>query len=172
MKIIFHTPRLYLRQFTIEDAPLILHLNNDPEILKYLHEPILCNEADAKAMLLKNIFPQYQNNLGRWAAFTKEKNNFIGWCGLKYRPELKEFDLGYRFTKCSWGFGYATEAAMHTIDYGFTNLHLNVITGRSHIQNLASIKVLEKVGMQYVSEAIIDDCPVKTYVIRNPKVVY
>ncbi|MEO8771723.1 MAG: GNAT family N-acetyltransferase [Ferruginibacter sp.] len=167
MNIIFETSRLLLRQFTLADAGLLLQLNSDPEVLKYLHEPLLQDEAHAKEILTKIIFPQYEKGLGRWATFIKENNEFIGWCGLKYRPELDEIDLGYRFIKTAWGFGYATEAAAKTIEYGFNNLHVKIITGRAHIENIGSLKVLEKIGMKYVSEGIVDDCPVKTYIAVN-----
>ena len=168
MNVIFETPRLYLRQFTLEDAALLLQLNSDPEVLKYLHEPILQNEAHAKKILTKVIFPQYENRLGRWAVFVKENNEFIGWCGLKYRSEPDEYDLGYRFIKTAWGKGYATEAASYTLRYGFETLRLEVITGRAHIENKASLKVLEKTGMKYASEGIVDDCPVKTFIALSP----
>jgi ribosomal-protein-alanine N-acetyltransferase len=167
MHIVFETPRLLLRQFTEEDAPLILQLNSDPEIVKYVHEPVLTNEEQAKKILLDIILPQYKNNLGRWAIHTKSSNEFIGWCGLKYRLELNEIDLGYRLKKDAWGKGYATEAAKHTLDHGLNNLNLQLITGRAHIENIASLKVLEKIGMRFISEGIVDDCPVKTYTISK-----
>ena len=65
MKILFETPRLFLRQFTEADAPLILALNCDPEIVKYVHERTLKTEEQAKKILLDIILPQYKNNLGR-----------------------------------------------------------------------------------------------------------
>lgn len=171
MHIIFQTPRLILRQFTEADAPLILALNSDPEIVKYVHEPVLENEAQAKKILAEIILPQYKNNLGRWAIHTKGDMDFIGWCGLKYRPERDEIDLGYRLQQNVWGKGFATEAAEHTIAHGFNSLNLDIITGRAHVQNLASIKVLEKIGMVFISEEIVDDCPVRTYTRSNPQFV-
>jgi len=42
-------------------------------------------------------------------------------------------------------------------------LKLGLITGRAHIENIASIKVLEKIGMNFIGEGIVDDCPVRTY---------
>ncbi len=167
MQIIFETPRLKLGQFTDADAPLILQLNSDPEIVKYVHEPVLSTEEQAKKIIIEIILPQYKNNLGRWATYTKSNNEFIGWCGLKYRPELDEIDLGYRFKKSAWGKGYATEAAKHTLDHSFNKLDLKLITGRAHIENIASIKVLEKIGMHFISEGIVDNCPVKTYTISK-----
>jgi [ribosomal protein S5]-alanine N-acetyltransferase len=171
MNIVFQTPRLLLRRFTEADAPLILSLNSDPEIVKYLHEPVLKNEAEAKKILADIILPQYENNLGRWAVYTKDNMDFIGWCGLKYRPELDEIDLGYRLMQKAWGKGFATEAAQYTLAHGFKTLGLKLITGRAHIENLASIKVLEKIGMDFIGEGIVDGCPVKTYTRSNPSSV-
>ena len=171
MDLVFQTPRLLLRRFTLEDAPLVLELNSDPEILKYLHEPKIENLQHAEDVLTGIILPQYKNNLGRWAIHIKENNEFIGWCGLKHRPEINETDLGYRFKKSCWGKGYATEAAKHSLYYGFEKLNIPVITGRAHIENVASLKVLEKIGMQFIKEEVVDNCPVKTYILRNPLVV-
>ena len=168
MHIIFETPHLILRRFTNADAPLILQLNSDPEIVKYVHERILVSEEDAEKILTNNILPQYEKQLGRWAVHTKDNMEFIGWCGLKYRPDLGEIDLGYRFIQKAWGKGYATEAASHTLDHGFNQLNLQTITGRAHIENIASIRVLEKIGMQFIGEGIVDDCPVRTYILTNP----
>jgi [ribosomal protein S5]-alanine N-acetyltransferase len=168
MHIIFETQRLLLRRFTEDDTTLILQLNSDPEILKYLHEPLLETEERAKEILINNILPQYKNNLGRWAVHTKDNMEFIGWCGLKHRPELGEIDLGYRFFQKAWGKGYATEAAQHTLDHGFRVLNLRLITGRAHIENIASVKVLEKIGMHFIGEGVVDNCPVRTYTKSNP----
>ncbi|HMK04733.1 MAG TPA: GNAT family N-acetyltransferase [Ferruginibacter sp.] len=168
MHIIFETPRLLLRQFTIEDAPLILSLNSDPEVVKYIHEPILKTEEQAKEILRNIILPQYKKGLGRWAIHLKDNMEFIGWCGLKYRPEPDETDLGYRFSQKSWGKGFAAEAAGHTLDHGFKILNLRLITGRAHIENIASIKVLEKIGMTFIGEGFVDNCPVRTYIKSNP----
>ncbi len=168
MNIIFETPRLTLRQMTINDAPLLLELNSDPEVVKYLHEPTLQTIEQAQKVITDIILPQYRNNLGRWAITTKADNNFIGWCGLKYRPELDEIDLGYRLMQKAWGKGFATEAAQETLNYGFGILKLPIITGKAHIENLASIKVLEKIGMNFIGEGLVDDCPVRTYTKANP----
>ena len=168
MHIIFQTPRLILRQFTKADAPLILGLNSDPEIVKYVHEPTLKTIEQAEKILTDIILPQYKNNLGRWAIHTKDNMDFIGWCGLKYRPGLDEIDLGYRLMQKAWDKGFATEAAKASLEHGFNKLNLKRITGRAHVENLASIKVLEKIGMHFIGEGIVDDCPVRTYTKVNP----
>jgi len=168
MHIIFETPRLILRRFTEEDAPLILQLNSDPEVVKYVHERVLHSEEDAKNIIVNIILPQYEKNLGRWAMYTKSDNEFIGWCGLKHVFERNEIDLGYRLKQDAWGKGYATEAAAHTLEYGFNTLQLPLITGKAHVENIASLKILEKIGMKFIREEVEDECPIKVYTIANP----
>ena len=167
MHIILQTPRLLLRQFTLADAPLIQQLNSDPEVLKYLHEPLLETEEQALQVLQNIILPQYKNNLGRWAIHLKSTNEFIGWCGLKLLPESDEIDLGYRLKQIAWGKGFAKEAAQHTLNHGFHQLHLEAITGRAHVDNIASLKILASIGMQFIKEETVDNCPVKTFMLSN-----
>ena len=87
----------------------------------------------------------------------------MGWCGLKYRPELDEVDLGYRYHKAFWGKGYATEAARASLEYGFNEAKLQRIVGRAEHANIGSLKVLEKCGMQYIGDEAVDGCDVRTY---------
>jgi RimJ/RimL family protein N-acetyltransferase len=170
MDIVIETDRLVLRTFTELDAKLICELNQDPDVTKYTHDPDK-DLALASEILTKTIIPQYiLYNHGRWAVHLKPTLEFLGWCGLKYRSELNEIDLGYRFKKAAWGKGYATEAAYASIKYGFTKLGLQRIVGRAEINNIGSWKVLEKCGMNYIGNGEVDGFPVKTYEIYNPSV--
>lgn len=163
MNIIIETERLLLRTFTMDDAALVFELNLDPEVIRYTGDPI--RDIDhAKQVLEQTILPQYAlYNHGRWAVLVKPGLEFIGWCGLKARPERNEIDLGYRFMKKAWGKGYATEAAFASLEYGFRRLGIPRIVGRAMPQNIGSIRVLEKCGMQFVCEEIVDDHPALTY---------
>jgi [ribosomal protein S5]-alanine N-acetyltransferase len=165
METILQTERLYLRRITVADAPHIFQLNSDPEVLKYLHERPLRDEADAAEIIKTVIIPQYElYGLGRWAMFTKTGDEFLGWCGLKLRPELDdEIDLGYRLAKKHWGRGYAGEAATACLRFGFEVKQLPAITGRAHIDNKASLHILKKIGLHYITNETVDDCPVETW---------
>ena len=171
MNIILETDRLLLRTFTKEDAPLLYELNHDPEVIRYTGDPI--KDMDhAQEVLEQIILPQYAlYNHGRWAVLVKQGLEFIGWCGLKTRPERNEVDLGYRFMQQVWGKGYATEAAFACIKYGFEKLHLPRIVGRAMPGNIGSIRVLEKCGMVYIGEEVVDDHPAKTYEAINPSII-
>lgn len=111
MHVIIETDRLILRTFTINDAALIYELNSDADVTRFTFDPVR-DLAHARDILEHTILPQYAlYNHGRWAVHEKAGLAFIGWCGLKSRPELREVDLGYRFRRSAWGKGYATEAA-------------------------------------------------------------
>lgn len=173
MNVIIETERLLLRAFTLDDAPLIYNLNLDPEVTRYTLDPMVSIEQ-AKEVLEKTILPQYAlYNHGRWAVHVKPgfdpiATGFIGWCGLKTRPEMNEIDLGYRFLKTAWGKGYATESAYASLKYAFGHLGHKRIVGRALPGNLGSIRVLEKCGMNYVGEEVIEGLLHKTYEAYNP----
>jgi RimJ/RimL family protein N-acetyltransferase len=168
MNVVIETGRLLIRTFTANDAPLIYDLNLNPDVTRYTHDPVKDIEH-AAAVLEINILPQYAlYNLGRWAVHQKHPLQFMGWCGLKYRPELSETDLGFRFKKEFWGKGFATEAAFASVRYGFEKLNLQCITGRAEAGNIASWRVFEKIGMSWIGQDEVDGYPVRLYEIRNP----
>ena len=175
MNVIIETDRLLLRTFTVDDAVLIYDLNLDPEVTRYTGDPV--RDIDhAKEILEQVILPQYVlYNHGRWAVHVKPALEFIGWCGLKCRPETcltgrqgNEIDLGYRFLKPSWGKGYATEAAYACLKYGFEKLDLQRIVGRAMPENTASLKVLKKCGMICLGEEEVDGYLHITYEALHP----
>ena len=167
MDRILETERLYLRAFTIEDAPLLIDLNSDPEVTRYTGDGPVPTIKEAERILTEIIFPQYPNKIGRWAVHLKANEEFIGWCGIKFIQEENEYDLGYRYYKKRWGKGYATEAANAVMDYGKNIIKLKEIIGRAAIDNKASIAVLKKMGMEYLKN---DECghdPAEVYIWKT-----
>ncbi len=160
MKIIIETPRLILRQFELEDSAPLYKLNSDLEVIRHTGNPPFANIQEAEDCITQTIFPQYLLELGRWAVVLKTSGELIGWCGLKYRKERDEIDLGYRFLPKHWGQGIATEASFASLEYGFKTKKLDRIIGCAMKENLASIRVLEKVGLKYVKDVTLDgeDC--------------
>ncbi len=148
MKIL-ETDRLYLRELTLDDATNMFHLNSDVEVLKFTGDVPFPSVKSAK-IFLKNYNHYKKYGFGRWAVVQKSDHKFIGWCGLKYSPNLDEYDIGFRFFKKYWNKGFATESAKACIDFGFQNLNLKIILGRAKKENRSSIRVLEKIGLTYL----------------------
>lgn len=143
------TQRLVLRPATITDAAKLVDLNSDKEVIQFTGDSSFCTILEAEALLRENFIPQHTlYRMGRFLMFLKD-GTFIGWCGLKYFPDNHEVDVGYRLKKKYWGQGFATEASMACLEYGFKTLKLDKIIGRSMPENIASIKVFQKCKMTF-----------------------
>ncbi|WP_020539458.1 GNAT family N-acetyltransferase [Lewinella cohaerens] len=143
------TDRLLLRKFQKEDALGFFRMNNDPLVLQYTGDVPFTDMAAAEAFLTS--YQHYQKcGYGRWTVLDRTTEEYLGFCGLKYHPKSGDVDLGFRFHRKFWGRGYATEAATACLQYGFTTLNIPCVIGRAQTENVASIRVLEKIGMQFV----------------------
>lgn len=155
MKEILQTERLLLRELNPDDAENFYKLNLNPNVIKYTGNSA-CKDIDEAKEFLENYQDYKLNGFGRWAVIEKSTNEFLGWCGLKYDKNLDETDIGFRFFEEHWNKGLATESAKACIDYGFENLNLKTIIGRAISENIASIKVLEKIGLKFEREFDFD----------------
>ncbi|PTT77151.1 MULTISPECIES: GNAT family N-acetyltransferase [unclassified Chryseobacterium] len=155
MKKILETERLILRELNSNDALSFYDLNNNPNVIKYTGNVPFQSVEEARDFLL-NYRDYDENGFGRWAVIEKTTGNFLGWCGLKYSKETDETDIGFRFFEEYWNKGFATESAKACLEYGFNEFHLSKIVGRVMAENIASIKVLEKLGLVYDREFDFD----------------
>lgn len=147
--------RLSFLPFKYGDEEEMMDLNSNPEVVRYTGDSAFSNKQEATTVI-EYLLEQYERfGYGRMAVYLKENNEFIGFCGLKYHPETGETDLGYRLKRTYWSKGLATEAAMFFLNWGFNKLNLKVIVGRVAKDNLASIRVLQKIGMKKLRE---EDC--------------
>lgn len=156
MKIILETERLYFRELDVQDSESFYRLNNNPNVIRYTGNSAFKTIEEAY-LFLENYHDYALNGYGRWAVIAKANDEFLGWCGLKYDGDLDETDIGFRFFEEKWNKGYATESAKACLDYGFENLKLKKIVGRAMQDNKASIKVLEKIGLQFQGEFDFDE---------------
>lgn len=141
------TERLRHRALTVDDAEAFFALNSHPEVMRYTHEPLLESLDEARRAIA--AYPDFHTvGFGRWGCVLKESGDVIGFCGLKYLPELDVVDVGYRFLPEYWGQGLATEACRACVEFGFEVLQLERIVAFVLPENKASIRVLEKVGME------------------------
>jgi ribosomal-protein-alanine N-acetyltransferase len=144
---VIRTPRLGLRPFQPKDADAFYQMNLDEEVLRYTGDAAFGSVDEARKFI--EHYDAYQKwGFGRWAVVEKVNCTFIGFCGFKLNEE-KEVDLGFRITRSKWNQGFASEAAEACLSYGFLKLGLKEVIGRADRCNLASIRVLEKIGMKY-----------------------
>lgn len=174
MQIFIETERLLLRELLPSDDNGMFELDSDPDVQRYLgNKPIKTLEEARQTIAF--IRQQYlENGIGRWAVVEKETNDFVGWAGLKLVRErinnhIIFHDLGYRLIRRYWGCGYATESAKASLDYGFEQLKLKEIYGMAEVNNAASRRVLEKVGLKLIESFDLEGVPHNWFRISKTK---
>lgn len=164
-KVFLETPRLRLREFTLNDVDRIATLDADPEVMRY----ISFGAPTPRAVIAEKILPAwlryYQGSIreGVWAAELKTTGEFIGWFHL--RPDRladAEQELGYRLSRAHWGCGYASEGARALVRDGFAVSHFPKICARTLQANVASQRVMQKCGLAFESEFVYPE-----YILRG-----
>ncbi|WP_367208860.1 GNAT family N-acetyltransferase [Sphingobacterium sp. R2] len=150
-----HTERLHLRPFKREDGAMMYALNDDTEVLQYTGD-IQFADISAAEEFLSNYDQYEKHGVGRMIVTLKETGEILGWCGLKYHTASDEYDIGYRFFKKYWHMGFATESAKVVLEDGFTRLNIKRIVGRARVENIASIRIFDKLGLKYVKSFMED----------------
>ena len=152
MDTYLETDRLALRRFTADDADLLIELDSDPAVMRYLTG----GEATALEVVrerdLPNILAGYEKwggNFGVLAAHEKDSGAFIGWFILRPEPggPLDEVELGYRLGQAAWGKGYATEGSRALLGEAFTELGVRLVWAETMSVNHDSRKVMDKLKM-------------------------
>ncbi len=172
MKIHLETRRLIMRDLSEQDALGIFELDAEPEVHTYLGGNPIKTIAEAEKSIAF-IRDQYvKNGIGRWAVIEKKSGAFIGWSGFKFMTDrvnnrTQYYDLGYRFIKKYWGKGYATETAVASLDYGFNQLKQEKICAMADVRNLASNRILQKLGMSKFNEFDYENVPHNFYTISK-----
>ena len=148
------TSRLILRPLTMGDADEVFSCRRDEQIMRYMGGPDRSIEDTHEAL---QRYERYQRMYGfsRWAMFLKETGDFIGDSGLLPMGDTPEFELGYRLAKSYWSRGLATECGEGWLDAAFTRFGLKSVIAFAHEDHSASIRVMQKLGMEFDKKAYI-----------------
>jgi ribosomal-protein-alanine N-acetyltransferase len=173
MTLTLETKRLLLRPFEFSDASAMFELDNNPNVHKYLgNNPV--QSIDECHGYIESIRNQYINNgIGRFAIVLKETGEVIGWAGIKFITEPENnhnnfYDIGYRLQEKHWRKGYALEAAIAWLDYGFKEMKIPTMYASAHVDNLGSNIILKKIGMEQNGQFYYDDLLCDWYEMKNP----
>ncbi|MGI9516651.1 MAG: GNAT family N-acetyltransferase [Pirellulaceae bacterium] len=164
----FETERLILRPFTMDDVEASYQMNLEADVSRYTMDGGVVSREEIARRIRDHVLADYaKHGYGRLAVIHKHSSCFIGFSGLKYLEDEKEVDLGYRLLPDYWGKGLATESCQPLIPWGFQQLGLSRIIAEAHRDNVASIRVMEKLGFRFDSESVLDGEPIVRYVIYS-----
>jgi len=145
------TPRLLLRPFTLADLDALYDYHRLPEVARYLEtEPR--SRVQVQSLLIGKISARVLTTDGQrlcLAAELADTRELVGDCTLFWRSwEHQRGEIGYIFNPACHGRGLATEAAAALLRLGFEGLDLHRIVARCDARNVASARVMERVGMR------------------------
>ena len=153
-----HTDRLLLRPFTSADADALYALHSDAHVLRYWDSPPWSEPERAERFIAACRQLAEDGTGARLAIDRASDSSFLGWCSLtRWNPDHRSAALGYCFGEAAWGHGYATEAARSVLQWAYDTLDLNRVQAETDTRNVASARVLEKLG--FLREGTLrEDC--------------
>jgi RimJ/RimL family protein N-acetyltransferase len=148
--IVLETERLYLRYQTLDDAPFILELVNDPAWLQFIGDRGVRTLDDARSYIANGAIKSYERDgFGFYLVERKEDHTLLGMCGLVKREGLEDVDIGFAFLPDYRSKGYAYEAASAVMQYAKETLGLTRVVAITTQDNHSSGRLLEKLGLRF-----------------------
>ncbi|MBK8982605.1 MAG: GNAT family N-acetyltransferase [Ignavibacteria bacterium] len=146
---IAETERLYAREYNESDMDKLTEICSDADVMRYIGKGGVMTSDQVQQMLKNNVKSYKENGYGMYAVINKTTGELTGQCGLNFIKSLNEVEIAYLFEKGSWGKGYATEISKEVLNFGFSRIGLTKIIALAYPENIASIKVINKIGLKF-----------------------
>jgi len=141
------TPRLILRELTPDDTPALAKILGDAQVMRHSVGGVMSEQATGE--FIDWCRQSYRvHGFGPWAVQDKSSSTLAGFCGLNAErvDDADEIEIGYRLAPGFWGKGLGTEAARRALNHGFDKLRIDSLIAIVEPANVASVKVIQKLG--------------------------
>jgi ribosomal-protein-alanine N-acetyltransferase len=164
---IITTSRLRMRPLSAADVDEMHQLWTDPDVRKYLWDDLVIDRKLAEDVVQASIDLFNSHRLGFWTLGLKDETATIGFCGLRLFGEPPEVEILFALYPAYWGLGLASEAAQSMLRFGFEQTGFDRIYGGADPPNLASFRVMERIGMKYDKRVTINGLEAVYYVVTR-----
>ncbi len=148
-RLIAETERLIIREMTTDDAAFVLALINTPKFYKFIADRGVRTVAEAEQYIEERFLAnQRKHGFGMFAVFLRDGTP-IGNCGFVRRDTLAGPDIGFAFLPEYEGKGYGLESARAMMRYGRETLGFTEVFAITSLDNDASVRLLEKLGLRF-----------------------
>jgi ribosomal-protein-alanine N-acetyltransferase len=147
------TSRLILRPFAEADVIAMHDILSGTDVLRYFPNPEPPSLQRVEQIITNQLSHWDQFSYGLWAITSHLTGQLMGRCGLQHLPDTNEVEIDFILDRQFWGQGFATEAGQAALKYGFETMGFSLIIGIAHVENQASQRVLEKLGLVLNSRA-------------------
>lgn len=148
-RVVLETNRLILSPYGYGQLDDFVEMDMDPKVQFSVRGVTdVPDRAERRAEWKQRMDDDWPTRGGVWAVEWRDRPGFLGWCGLFPLDNSTFIEIGYRYNQVAWGQGVATEAARSVLDHGFRGLGIDPIVAVTHPDNLASQRVLGKIGLR------------------------
>jgi len=166
--IILESPRLQFSTWESDDWKEFRKLATDPEVVRYLGTGEPWGDERIQEFVGRQQRHWRERRYCLWKLLARNSGDWIGICGLQPLPDSSEIEIGWWLTPAYWRHGLATEAATVALAYGFETCGLPRIVAIAQLENRASTRVMERIGMKFERETVHKGIPVVLYAL-TPK---
>ncbi|MDL2252519.1 GNAT family N-acetyltransferase [Ruminococcaceae bacterium OttesenSCG-928-I18] len=170
------TPRLFLRRFTLQDAPAMYeNWGKDPEVTRFLRWEPHRNPRESEEMIGQWVAGYEKDDTYHWAIERREDGALVGSIGVFFSGEAgapKGWQPAFCIGRAFWGQGYTSEALRAVLDYFVKSTGEKTLYGCHAVENPASGRVMQKNGFLYTHEGeyhLLDGSAVKAHYYRYQK---
>jgi len=151
---VIETDRLLIRPFRDEDRAPFAAMHADPDVMWDYERLFDRAECDARIARYDDAYRRL--GFGRFPVLDKRDGTFLGYCGIMPAPDdhpmAPAVEIGWRFTRRSWGHGYATESARACLDHGFERCGLTEVLSYTRSDNTRSENVMKRLGLTFLPD--------------------
>lgn len=153
MFINLETERLLLRGIGKDDSEFILKQFSTQEVNRYLYDAEPISSLEEAMEIIDFYIESEPRDQHRWIIILKDSNEKIGTCGFHcWNHENGEVELGYDLQPAYWKQGYMREALTEILDFAKENMHIEKVYAHIYPENLASVRIAEKMGFKRTGE--------------------
>ena len=164
--VIFETARLYIRHLQENDEAAFFELMGNPNVMNPIPQKPF-GKAESTSKLAELILLDRSSDTKIWSLCEKGCEDLIGICGV-LKNEKNEDEIAYRIIERFWSKGYGTEITKGLIDFSFVNMKAELITADVCVDNLRSVKILDKfftAQQEFFNPE--DKCTDRRYILRR-----
>jgi ribosomal-protein-alanine N-acetyltransferase len=164
--MIFETARLYVRSLEESDGSAFFELMSNPNVMNPIPQKPF-NKEECTSKLKELILLEKSSDTKIWCLCKKGRSDLIGICGV-LKNDKRQDEIAYRIIETFWGNGYGTEITKGLIDFCFLNMKSDLITADVCVDNLRSVKILNKY-FKFEKEFFNaeDNCVDRRYILRK-----
>lgn len=159
--------RLLLQPFAPADLETLHALWSAPLVRKFLWDDIIIPVEAAQEVISTSQQLFEHKGFGFWNVLSTKGKKHLGFCGLRFIEDTPDIEILYGLWPENWGKGYATEAATMVLRFGFEERKLERILAGADSPNIASFRVVERLGMKFFEQTRRNNLEVIYYALTR-----